>query len=57
MHTLNLHIEQDLLTQAIQNFKQFLVEHQTKENMTYVDDMGDTIEIIDAGSRGAIYKK
>jgi len=47
MHTLNLHIEQDLLSQAIQHFKQFLAEHQTKGNMTYVDDMGDTIEIID----------
>jgi hypothetical protein len=46
MHTINLHIEQDLLGQAIQHFKQFLAEHQTKGNMTYVDDIGDTIEII-----------
>jgi len=46
MHTLNLHIEQDLLSQAIQHFKQFLEAHQTKGNITYIDDMGDTIEII-----------
>ena len=46
MHTLNLQIEQDLLSQAIQHFKAFLAEHKTKGNLTYVDDMGDTIEII-----------
>jgi hypothetical protein len=46
MQTINLHIEQDLLSQAIQHFKKFLAEHQTKGNITYIDDLGDTIEII-----------
>ena len=46
MHTLNLQIEQDLLGQAIQHFKAFLAEHKAKGNITYVDDLGDTIEII-----------
>jgi len=46
MQTINLHIEQDLLSQAIQHFKQFLLEHQTKGNISYIDSFGDTIEII-----------
>ena len=46
MQTINLQIEQDLLSQAIQHFKQFLAEHQTKGNITYIDELGDTIEII-----------
>ena len=46
MYTINLQIEQDLLSQAIQHFKKFLAEHQTTGNLTYVDDLGDTIEVI-----------
>lgn len=48
MQTINLNIEleHDLLNQAIQHFKKFLAEHHATGNMTYVDELGDTIELI-----------
>jgi hypothetical protein len=42
----NLHIEDDLLSQAIQHLKSFLEEHK-KSNFTYIDELGDTIKVID----------
>lgn len=45
MQTINLHIEDHLLSQAIQHLKSFLSQHKNS-NFTYIDEFGDTIEVI-----------
>ncbi|CAA6810349.1 MAG: Unknown protein [uncultured Sulfurovum sp.] len=47
MQTINLNIDDSLLNQAIQHWKNFLSQHQKESvNFTYVDDIGDTIQVI-----------
>jgi hypothetical protein len=46
MRTIQLHIEDDLLTQSIDYLKYF-VSHHKGSDFTYQDDLGDTIKVID----------
>ena len=46
MQTIQLHVEDDLLTQSIDYLKYF-VSHHKGSDFTYVDALGDTVKVID----------
>ena len=47
MHTVQLQVQDDLLIQAIEYIKDFVAKHKNKCNYRYIDDLGDTIEVVD----------
>jgi len=47
MQTVQLQVQDDLLTQALEYIKDFVAKHKNKCNYKYIDDLGDTIEVID----------
>jgi len=47
MQTINLNIDDSLFNQALEHWKNFLSQHKNQSaNFTYIDDMGDTIQVI-----------
>ena len=47
MQTIQLQVQDDLLSQALDYVKKFVLKHKHASNYRYVDTLGDTIEIID----------
>jgi len=45
MQTINLQIEQDLFSQVVQQLKELLAQYKNS-NFTYIDKLGDTIQVI-----------
>ena len=47
MQIVQLQVQDDLLTQAIEYVKDFVAKHKNKCNYRYIDNIGDTIEVVD----------